>query len=249
MIPALVTETTTGDLTIAAALFSVALALVHLVSGRWQFAGPDLLRRLLSFAGGASVAYVFVLLLPEVSEAALAVGTMEGTAFLAEQRVYEATLLGFVVFYGVEVFVTQRRGKDVETSSLVFWGHIVVFSIYSGLIGYLLFHQEVETVFNLFYYALAMALHFSVTDYGLRQHHGETYYRIGRWMLAGSTLVGGVIGFYGELDPLPLSMLTGFLAGAIVLNIIKEELPDIDESRFGAFAVGTIVYTLLIALM
>jgi hypothetical protein len=151
-------------------------------------------------------------------------------------------------FFSAEVFVTQRRGEDVETSSLIFWGHIVVFSIYSGFIGYLLFHQEVETVFNLFYYALAMALHFSVTDYGLRRHHGEAYYRIGRWMLAGSTLVGGVIGFMGELDPLPLSMLTGFLAGAIVLNIIKEELPDLDESRFGAFAVGTIVYTLLIVL-
>ena len=242
-------ETSQGGITAVAAVSSIGLALVHLVSGRWQFSGPNVRRRFLSLAGGASVAYVFVLLLPEVSEqSSLAAGETAAAALLAEQRVYVAALSGFVVFYGLEVFVTQHRDEEVEASELVFWVHIAIFACYSGLIGYVLFHREGAGLLELLYYAVAMALHFTVTDYGLRHHHQEAFYRLGRWILAGTTLLGGLIGFGTEIEPVPLSMLFGFLAGSIVLNIIKEELPGLDQSRFGAFVVGATVYTVLLLL-
>lgn len=181
-------------------------------------------------------------------QTSLAAGETAGAALLAEQRVYLAALTGFVVFYGVEVFVTQHRDENIEASDLVFWAHTGIFAFYSGLVGYLLFHREEAGLLSLLYYALAMALHFTVTDYGLRQHHREAFYLRGRWILVGATLLGGIIGFGTEIEPLPLSMLFGFLAGAIILNIIKEELPGLDESRFGAFVVGATVYTSLLLL-
>ena len=232
----------TGGYPVAAGLFAIGLAAVHLLGSRWTVAAVEQRRRWLSVGAGASVAYVFVLLLPEVSEAALVVGELRGEALLAEQTVYLMALLGFVGFYGVEVYVSRRLGEAVETSSLVFWGHVAVFACYSALIGYLLFHQEVPGVANLFFYALAMALHFGVTDYGLRRHHGVEFDRVGRWLLAGATLMGGIVGAVVVVDGLPLSMLFGFVAGAIVLNVLKEELPDVDESRFAAFAVGAAAY-------
>ena len=237
-----------GSFPIAAGLFTAALATVHVLSGRWRVADPAKRRRWLSAAGGASVSYVFVLLLPEVSDAALFVGERQGEAFLAEQAVYLLALAGFVGSYGVEVFVTRRRSVDVESSSVVFWGHVAVFALYSGLISYLLFHQEVPGVLSLFFYAFAMALHFAVTDYGLRRHHGEAFDRAGRWLLAGATLAGGLVGLVVEVDGLPLSMLFGFVAGAIVLNVVKEELPELDQSRFSAFAAGALAYSVVLVL-
>ena len=41
-------------------------------------------------------------------------------------------------------------------------------------------------------------------------------------------------------------MLTAFLAGGVVMNVLKEELPEERESRFWAFALGTALYTMLL---
>lgn len=233
---------------VGASLFTVALALVHLLSGRAS-ASEWGRRRVLSAAGGATVAYVFVLLLPEVSEAALTVGELRGEALLAEQYVFVMTLVGFVFFYGVEVAVANRTEEELDSSEIIFWAHVAIFAIYSALIGYLLFHQEVPGVANLFFYALAMGLHFGITDHGLRRHHGENLDRIGRWLLAGATLIGGGIGIVFEVDDLLLSTLFGFVAGAVVLNVIKEELPEVGNSRFVAFALGAAVYTVVLVLV
>lgn len=238
----------TGSLSVAAGLFTVALAIVHLLGGGFRFEDTSHRRRFLSASGGASVAYVFVLLLPEVSEAALVAGELREEAFLAEQLVYLVALSGFVSAYGVEVFVVHRTDRNAESSSLVYRVHVAVFSLYSGLIAYLLFHQEVTGVLNLFFYAVAMALHFGVTDYGLSQHHGDDFERAGRWVLAVATLLGGATGYLTSIDRLAITTLFGFLAGTIVLNVIKEELPDLDQSRFAAFAGGATAYTLVLLL-
>ena len=41
-------------------------------------------------------------------------------------------------------------------------------------------------------------------------------------------------------------MLTAFLAGGVVMNVLKEELPEERESRAWAFALGTALYTMLL---
>jgi hypothetical protein len=226
--------------------FTVVLALVHVASGSLQSIGGRERERWLSASGGAFVAYVFVLLLPEVSEAALTASRFREEAFLAEQRVYVAALLGFVAFYGVEVVVSQRTGESAEEADVVFWFHVAVFTLYSGLIGYLLFHQEAPGFLNLAFYVLAMALHFLVTDDGLRRHHGAQFSHIGRWVLAAGTLAGGVLGLTIEVSGLGLWLAFGFVAGALVLNIVKEELPEADEGRFLTFAAGAAAYSLVI---
>ena len=40
--------------------------------------------------------------------------------------------------------------------------------------------------------------------------------------------------------------LSAFLAGGIVLNVLKEELPEQRESHFWAFALGTGLYAALL---
>jgi zinc transporter ZupT len=85
-----------------------------------------------------------------------------------------------------------------------------------------------------------------VNDSGLREHHKHIYDRIGRWILAAAIIVGWVLGSATEIGKTAIAVLFAFLAGGIVLNVLKEELPEERESRFWAFALGAGIYTALL---
>jgi zinc transporter ZupT len=91
-----------------------------------------------------------------------------------------------------------------------------------------------------------MALHFVVNDNGLREHHREVYDRIGRWILAAAIIVGWVIGQGTEIHEAAIAVLFAFLAGGVILNVLKEELPDERQSKFWAFALGAAIYAALL---
>lgn len=240
-----------GPSIVITGLTVVVLVSVHLFAGRLRVLDVVPRSRFLSLSGGASVAYVFVHVLPELEHAARTIEDHIAVLSFIEEHVYLLALLGFVSYYGLERFVRESRnsGQRGTPSTGVFWLHIGSFSIYNGLIGYLLFHREVPGVGSLLLFAIAMALHFFVNDYGLRDHHEDTYRAVGRWVLAGAVLGGAVAGYVTAFDRGVLSALFAFLSGGIVLNVIKEELPPERESRFWAFALGASGYaSLLIAL-
>lgn len=236
-----------SSLPMLALLFSIALALTHIYAGRLRFLDQVPRSRWLSMASGISVAYVFVHLLPELGERQAAFSAMEGVAFL-EHHVYLVALLGLAAFYGLERLVTESRERNQEagqedTAEIgIFWLHMASFALYNGLIGYLLVHREEASLKSLFFFFIAMALHFVVNDFGLRQDHKNIYNRYGRWILASAIVVGLLIGIGTTVDEAVISILFAFLAGGVVLNVLKEELPEERKSRFWAFAAGAAVY-------
>jgi len=138
---------------------------------------------------------------------------------------------------------------DGERRSLcVFWIHLAAFAHYNVLIGYLLLHREENELRGLVVYAIAMSLHFIVNDQGLRQQHGSTYHLYGRLVLAAAPVAGLLLGLATNVSPLLLSALFAFLAGGIILNVLKEELPEDRQSRFSAFALGAILFAAVLLL-
>lgn len=234
-------------------LGAIALALIHIFAGKLRFLEETPRSIWLSFASGVSVSYVFVHVLPELSKAqetvTKAVG--EALAFL-EHHVYLLALLGLAVFYGLERLAilsrqrNQKAGKGDVTEIEVFWLHVVSFALYNALIGYLLLHREEPGVLSLFFFFLAMALHFVVNDFGLRENHKHVYHKLGRWILAAAIVVGWAMGVGSELSPAAIALLFAFLAGGVILNVLKEELPEERQSRFWAFALGAGIYTVLL---
>jgi hypothetical protein len=91
-----------------------------------------------------------------------------------------------------------------------------------------------------------MGLHFVVNDFGLRENHKHAYQKLGRWILAAAIIFGWAIGLKSELSPAAIALLFAFLAGGIILNVLKEELPEERQSRFWAFALGAGIYTVLL---
>lgn len=237
-------------------LTAAAFVLVHVFGGRLRFLAGTPRSEWLSGAGGVSVAYVFVHLLPDLAEHQKTLGDRAreaGVLGSAESHAYLIALLGLALFYGVERFAqsaggTRPRDGREETPLSIFWVHLGAFGIYNVLIGYLLVHREETDLRGLVIYAIAMSLHFVVNDQGLREQHGEVYHRYGRWLLAVAPVLGLSLGLATQVQPLLLSALFAFLAGGIILNVLKEELPAERQSRFSAFAAGAAGYAALLLL-
>lgn len=234
-------------------VLAVGLALVHLFSGKLRFLEEIHRSRWLSIGSGVSVAYVFVHILPELSTAQETIqGVVGGGLAFLEHHVYLVTLLGVAVFYGLERAAklsrqrNQKAGRGDVTEAEVFWLHICSFAIYNALIGYLLLHREEPGIQSLLFFFFAMALHFVVNDNGLRENHKESYDRMGRWILAAAIIFGWVIGLGTEIHEAAIAVLFAFLAGGVILNVLKEELPDERQSKFWAFALGAAIYAALL---
>jgi zinc transporter ZupT len=241
---------------------ALLLAVIHVCAGELKFADREPRSRWLSFASGVSVAYVFVHLLPELQEHQEILAEVPLFGFV-EKHVYLLGLLGLVVFYGLERAVqcsqclhadgpeqiSGRMSQDDTTGAGVFWLHISSFMIYNALIGYLMAHWEAPSWEGLLLYAIAMALHFIVNDNALREDHRSAYHNLGRWLLAGSIVMGWTLGLASEISEAALAILLSFLVGSIVLNVIKEELPEQQQSRFGPFVFGAGAYTALLLML
>jgi hypothetical protein len=237
----------------ASAVAMVTLVAVHVWAGRLRFIDVIPRSRFLSVAGGMSVAYVFLRILPELGRTQLRVGAEVGDALnVPRHPIYLVALTGLVVFYGLERWASASReehraqtGEDCPTP-VVFWVSIASYAIVNFAVGYLLVDLEPFGMQRLSLFFLAMALWFVVNDYGLRTDHRDRYRRVGRWLLALAVAIGWVAGIGRVIPETTVSLALAFVAGGIVLNVLKEELPEERESRFWAFALGAGLYSALL---
>jgi hypothetical protein len=232
-------------------VMALLLAAVHPLAGHVRFSGGISRRTWLSVAGGASVAFVFLHLLPEMVRGQEAIESAVPMLFPGI-HVWLVAFIGLAVFYGLErMALTSRSGhsSDESDGAGVFWTHAGSFAFYNALVGYLLIHREARTPGSTVLFGLAMALHFFVNDESLRGHFPTRYDRHGRWLLSAAVLVGHAIGMFYALSAAAISVILAFLGGAVILNVLKEELPEERKGRFWAFAAGAIAYiALLLAL-
>ena len=243
----------TASATLFTGLMAVAFCLVHLFVGRLRFLDRNPRSRWLSFSGGVAVAYVFLHMLPELGAHAGAFNRATGLGeVMAESAVYLLALFGVAAFYGTERALKRSRGQDKDQieharpESSVFWLHIAVSSLLIFVIGYLLNHREDTSLIGLALYFFAMTLHFVTADFGTRGDHPELYDDRGRWILSAATLAGWILGTQVSVPQIVIGALFAFVSGAIVLVVLKEELPEERKSFFLPFAGGTLLYAALV---
>ena len=237
-------------------LFACTFALVHLGIGCLTFLNRAPRSRWLSAAGGVAVAYIFLHVLPELAAHQETFSRELGTSrATAEGVVYALALVGLVAFYGLERAIKVSRNavghpsREDQPAPGAFWLHIGSFALYNLIIGYLLLHREENGSASLVIYGVAMTLHFVTNDFGLRQDHKTRYDRVARWILAAAVLGGWGLGSVADLPEVWIAFLFAFIAGGVVLNVLKEELPEERESRFWPFVAAAAGYAVLLLAM
>jgi len=86
-------------------------------------------------------------------------------------------------------------------------------------------------------------------DHGLRRHFTDDYHRLGRKVLAGAVLAGWAFGLACHVHEALLAVLFAFLAGGVVMNTMKDEIPLDGSGNYPAFALGALGYAALLLIL
>lgn len=264
-------DLTPQDAALLAAVPAALLVLAHL--------GADRVRRsiglpepvVVSVAGGISVAYVFLHLLPEVAAGSAPVrdtlAEVTAPTPLHELAVFAVALLGFTVFYGLERLAERSgsprgeggaRGADgdgpgggsEEPSTSAFAAHVGVFAVYNAAVTYTLGSRLEANVLGAALYTVAIGVHVLVVDRGLSEHYPRRFRRVGRFVLGAAMAVGWLASVLAApTSTFVVVLLTAAVAGTVLLTVFKEELPTARRSRFGWFLVGLVGYAVLLVVL
>lgn len=234
-------------------LLAIGLAIVHGFAARFPLFRIIPKTRWMSFAGGVSLTYVFLEVFPELGKAQTELQHSESIMIqYLENHVYILSLLGLIVFYLLDIYALKSRASPSENSnhemSTHFWIHITAFALLNLITGYLIQELSHHDWFSCLLFFTAIALHFFIIDEHLREYHTAIYDRIGRWILMSMIILGAILGQATHLDEVVLLLIWSFLAGSIILNVLKRELPDENENCVVSFLVGAFCFASLLFL-
>lgn len=211
----------------------------------------------MSLLSGGSVAYVFLHLVPELThyhdvvQKANLPNWIESFDYVA----YIISLIGIAIFYGIDQLNEKSREKNEQTNNLtrprkrVFLLHIGTFALYNGLIGYLLPHLSGESIAAYAIYFIVFSFHFLANNRILHLTHEDLYTKAGRWILAFSVFLGWLLSETTHTNELTVALLSSFLTGGLVLNILNDELPEQKKSSFLFFVLGILIVGTLLQII
>lgn len=216
----------------------VLLAIVHLFADRAKKLGGIRHGRLLSLGGGVAIAYVFVDLLSKLGKDEVVVSqALQGVFPIVERHVYVMALLGFLVFYLVD---------KTEKSKIGYWFTLISYIIFNFFVGYAVSDKNDPEVQPLILFTFAMALHYFTNDYGLSLKYEEKYRNEGRWMLIGALFVGWITGQWYELSATAVALVGSFIAGGVIMNVTRHELPENRHNNSLFFTMSALIYSIIL---
>lgn len=228
-----------------AAIGTAAFIATHLLAGRFHtLVGPKK-RPLHSVLTGITTAYLFLKLLPELGRSSRLLGEAAGP--LSHLLLAAIALSGFIAYYAVEVWThsaSSREGSD----AYVYRSHLAVFAAFNAGAAFLLpYHIAQGGGFGLAY-VVAIVVHLLVLDHALAEVHHGRYGLRERIVHSGGLLAG--LGLAAALGTVPPPLLTqtvlAFFAGAIALQVIREEVPEHKDGRPWAFTLGALIFAILL---
>jgi hypothetical protein len=215
--------------------------LVHLLANQtknWPFLVHS---RFLSMGGGIAIAYVFVDLLPKLSIGDSIVSkALSGVFPYFEKHVYVMALLGFLLF-----FVVDRLEKPLKGGA-TFWLSLSSYTLFNFLIGYAIVDPHNPEVRPLILFTLALSLHYFTNDYTLSETYGEAYRSFGKWVLILALLLGWITGYFLILSETAVALVSAFIGGGVIMNVIRHELPEEKPNSLSTFLIFTFLYTTIL---
>ena len=195
-----------------------------------------------SFIGGTGLAYVFLYLLFELAK----YGAPKIHALLPLGPEPLETL--FILLLGAlsanhVLQVRIARSPGLQDDCL---GYAALFLVYNFLAGAGLAEEALEGALNLGIYVLALGLHLLFNDLFLLHLCPDAYHWRWRAALAIMPAIGCALAIGFALPDGVLYGMLALIAGSMILNVVRHELPSPQNFRSGAFVAGIIVYATLI---
>lgn len=181
-----------------------------------------------SFAGGMAVAYIFLHLLPELDVGHEHIG----------DAIYSLTLVGFCAFYGLEHAFSLL---DDESRHRRYFLRMAAACLYNATVVYSLGEQLPTSPLLGALYLGGLSMHLIAMDNGLEEHFGRRFLRSGRALLLASVWIGAVLATVTELHEAVVDVSTAMLAGFLMFNVFRDELPSSEAARYPWFVFGALL--------
>jgi zinc transporter ZupT len=224
-----------NEATVFAAVCGVLLTLIHLASERIEPRHGAMRWRIISFAAGISIAYLFLHLLPETYEAA---DHIRGWVFVF-------LLAGFAVFHLIEKYIYQHAERErlVEELKEI---HSISFFAYHFVVGIALRGKFEDSVLEGLLFLVPVAFHAGLSTASLSGIHGDMRQRASvRVFLSLSTLLGVVFAVFIPIPPALELGLVSFVAGVLLYIIVREFLPQKEKGEPAYFVLGLLVFAIV----
>jgi hypothetical protein len=96
-------------------------------------------------------------------------------------------------------------------------------------------------------FAVAFGLHFLLSDRNLAEAHPTRFSHSTRWILVGALFFGYLLSaVFPPTTELAVAIPVAFLSGSVLTSVFRVELPDAKVAKFGWFAFGVTVYSVLL---
>ncbi|MEL7669528.1 hypothetical protein [Methanobacterium sp.] len=251
------------QIVLLALIVALVFVFVHLSSPKIYGFSKRYKKKILSFSGGVASAYVFLDLLPLIENADPHLHAILGsspliTIFL-EKAIFGVAFIGFLVFFVLEYLALKSRGykaqqttkslKETNASRNVFFLHIILTAVVSLIICYSLRFEILTTGWGIVIYTIALSLHFFISDRSMEEHYGTLYVKYGRYLLALMPILGWSLSILFPERTSEAYVLLAFIAGAVLFNVIKDEVPNSGTGKPLSFFTGALLYSGLILIL
>ncbi len=223
---------------------TLVLMFFHYLSPWFANHMPGNGRVFVSFAGGVAVAYVFLHMLPDLVEYNKPIGIFlidnQWLTPFTELLIYIVALFGFLIYYGFDLLAERSRAGDDDENVYVL--HLSMFCLYNFLITYTMSLRALASITATILFTFAMALHFVLTDRKFSRFYQTRFNRLGRFILILALFVGWICSvIFDPVNVLIVALMVAFLAGSVLLNVFREELPTTGLASYYWFSLGVLL--------
>ncbi len=220
-----------------AIIFGAILALIHYFNKFFYKKFTAGRVSLMSFAGGITISYIFLFLLPEVLE------TVEHLHKLA----FVFVLVGFSVLHLIEKHIWNHPARKAKTELAE--AHAIIFFVYYLLIGIILVKLTRTSILMGTIFFIPITFHTILSKISLKEIHVSISEKtIIKVLLSASTLIGVFLAIYINIAPVVYHIFLGFVVGALFYIAIRDMLPIGRKGDPKYFLAGVILYAIFMFL-
>jgi len=216
-------------------IYSLILGITHFWNDKIQIRQEFARVRVISFVAGISVTYIFLNLLPEVYK----------SFEFFDRLIFISLLAGFSTAHLVEKYIYQHSEPLLLREKLGVI-HLISFFFYHFFLGVILVKLNKVSSIDSVLFFLPVLFYSAVGITALERIHTKFRGVPIRLLLSLSSLFGVLLADFLLAANTSFSLLFGLVVGAFLYITLMDFVPREAKGRPGYFALGVLVYTLII---
>ena len=226
---------------------------VHILCGKsnwWRFFEAH---GWISFSAGASVAYLFIHVFPDISilqQQFSGAPSHHYNGLFFSHSLYLTALAGLCLPYLLDTlelsYTEQSKKCHDQVHQSIFGIRKLLYTFYNMMLAYMIVNRHNEGILSMKIIVLILAMHFIVLNANFREIYKELFKKYIRWFAVLGLILGTVLAKVFTVPDFILAYVFALVGGIITYTALKQELPKTNHRAPFHFLAGVVCFSLLI---